>query len=261
MADLISKFKNGENILGTITHMKSMVAIEALGHTGVDFVMLDMEHSPLSTDEVSKYLTAATAAGIPALVRVSEGSKENILHLLDAGAYGVIVPSITTIEQVKEMIKYAKFMPVGERGYCMTRDGGWGFSPVNGSGLRDYMDYSNKNTLFIPQCETVGCLESIEEITALEGVDGILIGPYDLSIDMGIPGEFDNPKLINALERILKACKKNHKMAINFAGTPEAAAAAVNKGYDAVLFGIDILIYINSYKKAISDIKNICSNN
>ena len=216
MSDLIKKLNSGEKIIGTLTHMKSSAAIEILGLTGVDFVMLDMEHNLLSNDEIARYITSASAAGLPSFVRVSSGTKEHILHMLDYGAEGIIVPSISTVEQVREIIKYAKFMPVGERGYCMTRDGKWGFSKESTEGLMSYMDHCNKNTLLIPQCETVGCLEHIEEITALDGVDAILIGPYDLSIDMGIPGQFDNPLLIKAIERILSACKKNKKIAINF---------------------------------------------
>ena len=138
----------------------------------------------------------------------------------------------------------------------MTRDGGWGFAENSTGSLKEYMDYSNKNTLLIPQCETVGCLEHIEEITSLEGVDGILIGPYDLSIDMGIAGEFDNPILINALERIINACKKNNKIAIGFAGNTNTAVQQFKDGYDAVLFGIDLIMYINTYKDSVSDIKS-----
>ena len=94
MNKVMEKFKNGEKIIGTLTHMKSAVAIEALGYTGADFVMIDMEHSPVSNDEIAKYISSVTAAGLTSLIRVSEGSKEHILHMLDAGADGVIVPSI-----------------------------------------------------------------------------------------------------------------------------------------------------------------------
>ena len=257
MTDLIKKFNSGEKIIGTLTHMKSSVAIEALGLTGVDFIMLDMEHNLLSNDEIARYITSASATDMPTLVRISSGTKEHILHMLDYGAAGIVVPSVSTVGQVKELIKYAKFMPVGERGYCMTRDGKWGFSAESQESLRSYMDYCNKNTLLIPQCETVGCLEHIEEITALDGVDAILIGPYDLSIDMGIPGQFDNPMLVNAIERILSACKKNKKMAINFSGTPELAAKNLNDGFDAVLYGIDLIMYINMYKNSVEQIKNL----
>lgn len=257
MTDLIKKFNSGEKIIGTLTHMKSSSAIEVLSLTGIDFVMLDMEHNLLSNDEISRYITSASAAGLPAFVRVSSGTREHILHMLDYGATGIVVPSISTVEQVKEIIKYAKFMPLGERGYCMTRDGKWGFSNESVNGLSSYMSYCNQNTLLIPQCETVGCLEHIEEITALDGVDAILIGPYDLSIDMGIAGQFDNPLLKNAIDRILSACRKNKKMAINFSGTPELAAKSLKDGFDAVLYGIDIIMYINMYKNAVSQIKEL----
>ncbi len=255
METLFEKYKNHKKIIGTLTHIKSAAAIEALGYTGVDFVMFDMEHSPLSINELSSYITASSAANISSIVRVSEGKREHILHALDIGADAVIVPSITNAQQVKEIIKYAKFSPIGERGYCMSRSGGWGFAPQSCNGLKNYMAHCNQNTMLIPQCETVGCVDNIYEITSLNGVDGILIGPYDLSIDMGIAGEFDNPKFITAINKIIDACKKNNKMLINFAGDTDTAIKYFNDGFDAILFGIDIIMYINNYKNALNVIK------
>lgn len=252
---MINKFRNGEKTIGTFLHTKSIPLVEALGYSGLDFVAIDMEHAPLSTDEVSGYLTAAKAAGLSAIVRVSSGSRENILHMLDAGADGIIVPNISTVEEVKELIKHAKFTPVGERGFCPTRDGGWGYADHAGGALTSYMDYANKHTFLLPQCETTGCLEHIEEITALDGVDGILIGPFDLSISMGIPGEFDNPLHIAAVKRILDACKKNGKLAMLFVGNTARGKQAFEEGFDSVIYGLDLSILVETYKKGIADIK------
>ncbi|MBQ2747654.1 MAG: hypothetical protein IJF28_04205 [Firmicutes bacterium] len=253
--DLIEKFKNGKQTIGTFLHTKSVPVIEALGYSGLDFVAVDMEHAPLSTDEVSGYLTAAKAADLPAIVRVSSGSRENILHMLDAGADGIIVPNISTVDEVKELVKHAKFMPVGERGFCPTRDGGWGFAEHAQGPLTEYMDYANRNTLLLPQCETTGCLEHIEEITAIEGVDGILIGPFDLSISMGIPGEFGNPLHVAAIKRILDACKKNGKLAMLFVGNTARGKQAFEEGFDSVIYGLDLSVLVETYKKAVSEIK------
>ena len=119
---VLEKFKKGETSIGAFTHLRSMAAVEALGNTGIDYIIIDMEHSPTGIDEASKYITAAAAAGLEPFVRVSGVNRKDILHTLDTGAKGIIVPCISHPDQVKEMIQYAKFPPLGNRGYCATRD-------------------------------------------------------------------------------------------------------------------------------------------
>jgi len=255
MNKLTEKFKNGEKLIGTLCHLRSACELEALGYTGLDFVMLDLEHSPLDIGEAANLFASCTAVGIEALIRINEASRTPILKCLDAGAQGIIVPGIESVEQVKKIIEWGKFYPLGNRGYCMTRDGGWGYAKNYSSGLRGYMDESNADTLLIPQCETRGCLEHIEEIMSMDGVDGVLIGPYDLSMDMGIAGEFENPLFKAAVARVLKACKDNGKLAINFSGTKEGASGVLLQGFDGVLYGLDITVLMDTYKKTVCDIR------
>ena len=178
---------------------------------------------------------------------MAEGTRSAVLHALDVGAKGVIVPCIESVEQVKALIAYAKFQPTGARGYCMTRDGKWGYDSAYAEGLAGYMCESNAKTMLIPQCETLGCLEHIEEIAALPGVDGILIGPYDLSIAMGLDGQFAHPAFRAAVARILSACRANGKMSMIFAGSTEDMRQRLNEGFDNILFGLDVLSLIGHY--------------
>jgi 2-keto-3-deoxy-L-rhamnonate aldolase RhmA len=109
--------------------------------------------------------------------------------------------------------------------------------------------------MLIPQCETLGCLESIEEIVSIEGVDGIFVGPYDLSIAMGIPGQFDNPDFKKALDRVRNACKKSNKPIFIFTGSIEAAKSYIKEGYNGIAYNLDTAVYISAFKKAIEHIK------
>ena len=244
---VLEKLSDGQPVLGTITHLKSPAAIEALGAAGLDYVMLDMEHCPMDWTDVQNAVTASDAAGLELFVRIPEGSRSAVLHALDVGAKGVIVPCIETVEQVKALIAYAKFQPTGARGYCMTRDGKWGYDAAYTEGLSGYMRESNSKTMLIPQCETVGCLEHIEEIAALPGVGGILIGPYDLSIAMGMDGQFTHPDFRAAVARILSACKANGKMSMIFVGSTEDMRHRLEEGFDNILFGLDLLCLIEHY--------------
>ena len=111
-----------------------------------------------------------------------------------------------------------------------------------GEGMNGYMERANANTLLLPQCETMGCLENIDDILSLDGVDGIFIGPFDLSIALGIPGDFTNERHINAVERVLEACKKHGKLSVMFCGSPEAAAGYFRQGFDSVTMSLDISV-------------------
>lgn len=252
---VLEKLRQGQPVLGTITHLKSPAAVEALGAAGLDYVMLDMEHCPMDWGDVQSAVTAADAAGLEPFVRVPEGSRSAVLHALDLGAKGVIVPCIERVEQVEALISYAKFRPLGDRGYCMTRDGKWGFDAAYANGLSGYMTESNTQTLLIPQCETVGCLEHIEEIAALPGVDGILIGPYDLSIAMGLEGQFDHPDFRAAVARILSACKVQGKMSMIFVGSTEDMVRRLDEGFDNILYGLDILSLMGHYVGVAEDFR------
>mgnify|MGYP002688808491 FL=1 len=149
-------------------------------------MIVDTEHSPAGIESAAAQIAAAQGAGLTALARANEISRTAVLRLLDVGAQGVVVPCVETVEEVRELVRYAKFAPLGNRGFCPTRDGGYGYDEVSMQGTDVYFAHANQETLLIPQCETVGCLEHIEEITAMDGVDGIFVGPFDLSIALGL---------------------------------------------------------------------------
>ena len=249
------KFLNHELSVGTFTQLTSTVAVEALGRTGLDYVLIDTEHSAVGIEVLSSAITAADAAGIVPLVRINDIARSKVLQPLDYGAQGLIVPAVETVEQVRRLVEYAKFPPVGNRGFCPTRDGGYGYDEVSMQGTDVYFAHANQETLLIPQCETVGCLEHIEEITAMDGVDGIFVGPFDLSIALGRPMAFDCDEMRAALDRILNACHKNNKMAFIFCGDAQAAKARAAQGFDSVTAGLDIMALVDSYRAMVQDIR------
>lgn len=251
---ILEKFRQDEKTLGTFTHMQSATAIECLGYSNLDYVIIDMEHSAIATEGSERCIADAEASGLAPFVRVHEILRSPILKMLDAGAQGLIVPCVETVEQVKQLVQYAKFAPLGARGFCPTRDGGWGFAPHASGSIADYMQTCNRETLLLPQCETIGCLENIEDIAAIEGVNGIFIGPFDLSIAMGKPAQFDDIEFKQAIARILSACKVAKKMCFIFAGSPEAANKYFEDGFDSVAIGIDTATLINAYRDIVSKI-------
>ena len=240
------KYIAGEHSLGTFTHLLSAPAIEALARAGLDYVIIDMEHSPIGAEHAAERVGVASGAGLAPFVRVDELSRSPILKMLDVGAAGLIVPPLETVEQARQLGGWAKFAPVGNRGDCPSRVGGGGLDENYAGGMSGYMDWANRNTMLIPQCETAGCHEHIEELVAIEGVDGIFIGPFDLSIALGIPGRFDDPRHIAAGERARLACERANKPCIMFCGSAEAAAGYFAKGFTSVTVSLDISILIDA---------------
>lgn len=248
MNRVLERYRAGVPSVGTFTHMRSPVAVEALGTAGLDFVILDTEHCVLDPETMADCITAADAAGLDALVRINAIAREAVLRPLDLGAKGLIVPAVETAEEVEQLVRFAKFPPLGYRGFCPTRDGLWGYDEASQAGAGTYMARCDRQTLLLPQCETAGCLANIETIAAMDGVDGIFVGPLDLSIALGCPMELDAPRMREALERVAAACKAAGKMTMIFCGDTAAAKARLAQGYDSAALGLDVLTLIQSYR-------------
>ena len=244
---VLEKFHAGDKSLGTFTHLLSTPAIEALAYTGLDYVIIDMEHSPIAAEHAAELVGVASGAGLPPSVRVDASQPHKEKKMLDVGAAGLIVPGVETVDEVKKLVEYAKFAPLGGRGYCPSRDGGWGMAECYAEGMGGYMERANHNTLLLPQCETMGCLENIDEILGMDGVDGIFIGPFDLSIALGIPGDFANERHINAVAHVLDVCKKHGKLSVMFCGSAEAANGYFKQGFDSVTVSLDISVMADAF--------------
>lgn len=254
MNRILEKASNHQPSVGTFTHLKSTVAIESMAYTGLDYVLIDTEHCAADLDFVAAAVTAADAAGVTPVVRINEIARAAVLRPLDLGAKGIIVPAVETVEQVRQLVQYAKFAPLGNRGFCPTRDGGWGFAENAAHGADAYMADCNRQALLIPQCETAGCLAHIEEIAAMDGVDGIFVGPLDLSIALGCPMRLDAPQMVEAVARIQAACKRAGKLSFIFCGDAKDARGRLAAGFDSVTCGLDALMYIQACRSMVNEI-------
>lgn len=157
---LKEKLAQGKRPLGTFVGTGSAAVVECLGCAGLDFVILDNEHSPVEAETTADMVRAAELRGVTPLARVREISRPAILKLLDVGVQGLIIPDVHSVEDVRRIVRFAKYAPVGQRGFCPSRKDGWGTDP-QGSVL-DTMALFNAETLAIPQCETAEALADIE---------------------------------------------------------------------------------------------------
>ena len=233
---------------GTFFELGGRGAMEALCRAGLDYVIIDTEHGCLSVETTADMILAAERGGLLPYVRIGDIRRPNVLRMLDIGARGLIVPNIRSADEVRQLVEYAKFPPLGNRGYCPTRTTGWGADAWS-KDVFAYMEECNRRCKLIPQCETKEALEQIEEIAAIDGVDGIFIGPCDLSIALGIPLEFDSPILLAACERVLAACRKYGREAYIFAGNMADAVKWAKKGFDSVTYSLDASVLIGAYRE------------
>lgn len=252
---LKERINNGVKTIGTFFEMGSSEAVECLGYTGLDYIIIDTEHGPFDVESTMNFVRAAELKNLTPLVRVKDISRPSVLKNLDVGAMGLVVPCVETIEEVEKLVEWSKYYPLGKRGFFNARKTGYGQEEFS-KDVIEYFSISNRETLLIPQCETKGCLDNIEEIAGIEGVYGIFIGPYDLSIGLGIPAQFDNPTFTSAVARILKACKDNNKFSFIFTGDPAMVNEYFDQGFDSVALGTDISFYISSIKGVVEDIRN-----
>lgn len=244
------KMLRGEKTLGTFLELGTASSAECLGLAGLDYLIIDTEHGPFEPESALEFIRAARLYNITPFARVKEISRPAILKLLDVGAQGLIIPNVSSVSEAEKIVEYGKYMPVGKRGVANSAGSGFWFEDYASQGLPHYFEVSNRESMLFPQCETLGCLEHVEEILAIEGIDGIFVGPFDLSAAMGIPGEFARPEFKDALRHVQKACAAAGKPSIIFAGNEAAAREGFQMGYDSVAYSMDAVILVNAYKAA-----------
>jgi 2-keto-3-deoxy-L-rhamnonate aldolase RhmA len=207
----VERLKNGEKIRGTLVRMiRNPAVVMTAKAAGLDFLLFDMEHGPYSIETLSDISIAGRAAGVGIFARVPSLDKSYISRSMDAGVEGIMVPMINTPAQAKSFVDLARYMPIGDRG--LGSNGGLSdYAGMGGKTAVEFMAGQNRKTLTIAQIETAEAIANIEDIAAVDGIDVLLVGPNDLSISLGIPGEMMNEKLHAAIEKVVASAEKHQK--------------------------------------------------
>jgi len=195
---------DGQSVVGTmVSEIRQPAVMQFLKNAGFDFAIIDNEHGPFNIETIADLTRAAKYMGLTPIVRVPDLFYPFIAQSLDAGAQGVMVPRILNADQVREAVQMMKYPPLGRRGCALAR----GHTDFKGGPPAETMANANDESLLIIQIETQEAVDNIEEIVAVPGVDVPLIGPTDLSIALGVPGQSDSPKLHAAIEKMIEACQ------------------------------------------------------
>jgi len=203
--NLKEKLKNNELTIGSWITISHLSVIEIMATAGFDWLCVDMEHTSIDLYTAQILITTIQSKNIKALVRVSKNEEVIIKKVLDMGADGIIVPMIKTREEAIMAVEFAKYPPVGRRGVGLYRAQGYG------TGFEKYKKWVNEEIVIIAQIEHIEASKNIDNILSVDGIDGTIIGPYDLSGSMGYPGEFDREDVKLAIENVKLSCVKNNK--------------------------------------------------
>jgi len=221
----------------------SSYSAEGVGHSGVHAVTVDLQHGMLGFSDALAMMQAISATPATPMVRVPELNPAKIMHLLDAGAYGIICPMISTPEQTRMLVGACRYPPSGNRS----------FGPSRGLlyGGADYVAHANATVMAIPMIETVEAVERIEEILDVEGVDMVYIGPNDLAFELDRHAGYPRPKSEAALLHVLNAATKRGIPAGIFCGSGEEARTRVEQGFRLVTPGNDFGHLTRSMRAAV----------
>jgi 2-keto-3-deoxy-L-rhamnonate aldolase RhmA len=187
------------------TQLRSTEAIRALAAAGFNWTFIDGEHGPFDIATIQDLCKAAVTVGISPIVRVADMQYALVARALDCGAQGVVFPRVESPEILARAISWTKFPPVGVRGFGL---GPWQFEYEKVT-LAHAAEHFNANTMVVLQLETATALERRDELLSIPGIDAVMIGPVDLSISLGVPGDFEHPKMVDAMEKIRDSCIKH----------------------------------------------------
>lgn len=202
------KLQNGEMAMGImLSEIYVPNIVRLLARCGYDFILIDCEHGYFDMSQVANLIAVADGAQMPVIVRVTQPSRTNITKYLDMGAQGILLSDVSGRENAERLASLCRYAPAGNRGVSTFR-AHTGYSSGNvGQIMRD----ANESVIVICQIESPETVEKIDEITSIPGVDGVLIGPNDLSQHIGIFGEYKHPCMVQAMKDVARSAKRNGK--------------------------------------------------
>ena len=192
------KLLSGEKTIGSWLTMPSLAISELMAKVGFDWLTIDLEHSSLSIEQAGEMIRIIDLAGVSPLVRLTSNDGNQIKRVMDSGAHGIIVPMVKTKGDAEQAVSSVYYPPKGIRGVGLARAQNYGI------GFHEYRDWLEENAIIIVQIEHIDAVNNLKDILSVDGVDGYIIGPYDLSASLGVSGEFNHSSMIEAMNEIYR---------------------------------------------------------
>jgi len=231
------KLKNNGLSIGSWITLGHPSIAEIFARAGFDWLVVDLEHSTITMEAAAELIRVIDLCGVSPLVRLTSNHPDQIKRIMDAGAHGIVVPMVNSAEDASKAVAATRYAPVGNRGVGLAR------AQAYGPGFRDYLGWQQENgPIVIVQIEQQAAIDQLDQIFAVPGVDGFIIGPYDLSCSMGIPGEFERPEFVAAMQTILNTGQRCGCPAGIHLVEPDPGKLQdiIGEGYRFVAYSVDI---------------------
>ena len=235
---LKQKFANREKIFGGWISYREPAIAETFAKAGFDFITIDMEHTTISIDDANRIITSVQSENCVCIPRQVSHNNDYMKPLLEAGADGIMIPMVNTIAEADLILKNFKFPPLGKRSFGVNRAHGYG------ADFDRYITTWNSSGLFLIQIESITAVENIDSLVATKGLDAVMIGPFDISGSLDVPGQIDHPKVRDASRQVVDACEKAGMSCMTQLSnvTDYAVEDAFSQGFTSIVMGSDLFI-------------------
>ena len=248
---LKQKLKKNKLTIGCWLTIPNPLIPEILSLAGFDWLCVDLEHTSIDLNQLLPLIISIENQKMVPLVRVGENNPNLIKRVMDIGAHGVIIPNVNSAKEARQAVESVKYPPSGSRGVGLYRSQGYGRK------FKNYLQWLENENVVIIQIENIKAIENIDEIFATKGIDAFLIGPYDLSASMNIPGNFNDKEFKKNIIKILNSSKK-YKIPAGFhsvSSDPKEAIKKIKENYKFLAFSLDSIILQDAAISAMNKIK------
>ena len=251
---LKEKIQSGELTIGSWITLGNTGIAEILANAGYDWLVVDLEHTTISLEQAGELIRTIELSGVPSLVRLTSNDENQIKRVMDAGATGVVVPMVKNVEDAKSAVAAIHYPPLGNRGVGLAR------AQKYGEAFQEYLKWqsdANDGPVVVVQIEHIDAVNNLKNILSVEGVDAFIIGPYDLSCSMGIPGEFNNPKFKQVVESIISISNEMNAVSGLHVVEPDLLKLdeAIKIGHKFIAYSVDIRMLAVMAKSGVDRIK------
>ena len=243
-------FADGDVAIGSMVMEFDTTGISRIAAAaGADYLIFDQEHTGWTAERMRTLMGTCRADDVVPIVRVPDTQYHLVAQTLDTGAMGIMAPMVESAEEAELLVTSAKYPPRGRRGFGIV------YSDAMEGDLVETMTSVNRELLIITQIESVAGLEALDGIAATDGVDMLFIGPYDLTISLGVPGEFTHASYLDAVQQVVNTCRKHERVAGTFVGGVDDGVRAAEQGFQCLMYANDVFLYTRALGEGVEGIR------
>lgn len=245
------KLRNREVTVGSWLSLGGAAVAEIMARAGYEWLTVDLEHSPISLREAEEMFRAIELCGASPLVRLSANDPVQIKRVMDAGAQGIIVPMVNSVLEAQRAVESVYYPPRGRRGVGLAR------AQAYGPGFEDYQAILPEEAVVVVQIEHIQAVENLADILAVDGVDAFIVGPYDLSGSLGVPGQFGHPLVREALEEVARVGRTSKAVPGYHVvpPRPELVREKIDQGYSFIAYSVDFMLLGETARQGLAEIR------